>query len=126
MRDRARQLKDEFPGIRGMLEKMAEGIPAEGMESLIPALVDDIVTVVDYLPEGSAIALVDPERAVTRAITLLETNREFLEAAWSAATAGARQPGRHRLRRLREPARAARGGRAARHRVVDAERIRFR
>lgn len=92
VRDRARQLKHEFPGIRGMLEKMAEGIPAEGMESLIPALVDDIVTVVDYLPEGSAIALVDPERAVTRAVTLLETNREFLEAAWSAATAGAASP----------------------------------
>ncbi len=92
MRDRARELKDEFPGIRGMLEKMAEGIPAEGMESLIPALVDDIVTVVDYLPEGSAIALVDPERSVTRAITLLETNREFLEAAWNAATAGAATP----------------------------------
>ncbi|MGZ8804267.1 MAG: transcription-repair coupling factor [Microbacterium sp.] len=92
VRDRARQLKDEFPGIRGMLEKMAEGIPAEGMESLIPALVDDIVTVVDYLPEGSAIALVEPERAVTRAITLLETNREFLEAAWNAATAGAATP----------------------------------
>ncbi|MCR2762322.1 transcription-repair coupling factor [Microbacterium sp. zg.B48] len=92
VRDRARQLQDGFPGIRGMLEKMAEGIPAEGMESLIPALVDDIVTVVDYLPEGSAIALVDPERSVTRAVTLLETNREFLEAAWSAATAGAASP----------------------------------
>jgi transcription-repair coupling factor (superfamily II helicase) len=92
VRDRARDLKDEFPGIRGMLEKMAEGIPAEGMESLIPALVDDIVTVVDYLPAGSAIALVEPERAVTRAVTLLETNREFLEAAWNAATAGAATP----------------------------------
>ncbi|GAA3212064.1 transcription-repair coupling factor [Microbacterium terregens] len=92
VRDRARQLQDGFPGIRGMLEKMAEGIPAEGMESLIPALVDDIVTVVDYLPEGSAIALMEPERSVTRAITLLETNREFLEAAWSAATAGAASP----------------------------------
>jgi transcription-repair coupling factor (superfamily II helicase) len=92
VRERARSLKDEFPGIRGMLEKMAEGIPAEGMESLIPALVDEIVTIVDYLPEGSAIALADPERAVTRAITLLETNREFLEAAWNAATAGAASP----------------------------------
>ncbi len=92
VRDRARALKDDFPGIRGMLEKMAEGIPAEGMESLIPALVDEIVTVVDYLPKGSAIALVEPERAVTRALTLLETNREFLEAAWNAATAGAATP----------------------------------
>jgi transcription-repair coupling factor (superfamily II helicase) len=37
-------------------------------------------------------SLVDPERAVTRAMTLGETNREFLEAAWSAATAGADTP----------------------------------
>lgn len=92
VRERALALKDDFPGIRGMLEKMAEGIPAEGMESLIPALVDEIVTIVDYLPDASAIALVDPERAVTRAVTLLETNREFLEAAWNAATAGAASP----------------------------------
>ncbi len=37
-------------------------------------------------------ALIDPERSVTRAITLGDTNREFLEAAWSAATAGAETP----------------------------------
>ena len=75
-----------------MLEKMAEGIPVEGMESLMPALVDELVTVVDYLPEGAAVALTDPERSVTRAITLGDTNREFLEAAWSAATSGASAP----------------------------------
>jgi transcription-repair coupling factor (superfamily II helicase) len=92
VRARARQLKDEFPGLAGMLEKMSEGIPVEGMESLLPAVVDRLVTLADYLPEGSAVALVDPERAVTRAITLGETNREFLEAAWSAATAGAATP----------------------------------
>jgi transcription-repair coupling factor (superfamily II helicase) len=92
VRARARQLKDAFPGLRGMLEKMAEGIPVEGMESLMPALVDELVTIVDYLPEGSAVALADPERSVTRAITLGDTNREFLEAAWSAATSGASAP----------------------------------
>ncbi len=92
VRGRARQLKDEFPGLSGMLEKMSEGIPVEGMESLLPAVVDRLVTLVDYLPEQAAVALVDPERAVTRAITLGETNREFLEAAWSAATAGASTP----------------------------------
>lgn len=92
VRGRARQLKDEFPGLAGMLERMSEGIPVEGMESLLPAVVDTLVTVVDYLPEGAAVALVDPERAVTRAITLGDTNREFLEAAWSAATAGAQTP----------------------------------
>lgn len=92
VRARARQLKDEFPGLAGMLEKMSAGIPVEGMESLLPAVVDSLVTLVDYLPEGAAVALVDPERAVTRAITLGETNREFLDAAWSAATAGASTP----------------------------------
>ncbi len=125
VRGRARQLKDEFPGLRGMLEKMAEGIPVEGMESLLPALVDELVTLVDYLPEGAAVALVDPERSVTRAITLGDTNREFLEAAWSAATSGASAPidlgagDFLTLPRLREVARAARS------RVVDALGLRF-
>ncbi len=92
VRSRARTLAASHPGLRGMLEKMAEGIPVEGMESLTPALVDDIVTLVDYLPERPVVALVDPERCVTRAISLAETNREFLDAAWSAATAGASAP----------------------------------
>ncbi|BDV31101.1 transcription-repair coupling factor [Microbacterium terricola] len=92
VRERAATLTAQFPGLRGMLEKMSEGIPVEGMESLMPAVVDALVTLVDYLPQGAAIALADPERAVTRAITLGETNREFLEAAWNAATAGAESP----------------------------------
>jgi transcription-repair coupling factor (superfamily II helicase) len=92
VRERARELKNDFPGLAGMLEKMSEGIPVEGMESLLPAVVDHLVTLVDYLPENAAVALVEPERAVTRAITLGDTNREFLEAAWSAATAGAQTP----------------------------------
>lgn len=92
VRLRASGLTDSFPGLGGMLEKMSQGIPVDGMESLMPALADHVVPLVDYLPAGAAVALVDPERAVTRAITLGETNREFLEAAWSAATAGAASP----------------------------------
>ncbi|GAA1697268.1 transcription-repair coupling factor [Microbacterium sediminicola] len=92
IRSRARQLAAEFPGLQGMLEKMAEGIPVEGMESLTPALTDGMASLVDYLPERTAIAVIDPERSRTRASTLAETNREFLEAAWSAATAGAQAP----------------------------------
>nr|WP_194717098.1 transcription-repair coupling factor [Microbacterium sp. CFBP 13617] len=92
VRSRAADLRDGYPGLRQLLEKMAEGIPAEGMESLIPVLVDDLVTLVHYLPGGSAVALVDPERSTARATTLGDTNREFLEAAWSAATAGADTP----------------------------------
>ncbi|HKT57396.1 MAG TPA: transcription-repair coupling factor, partial [Microbacterium sp.] len=92
VRERALALSEQFPGLRGMLEKMAEGIPVEGMESLTPALVDGLITLVDALPAGTAVALLDPERSETRAVTLAETNREFLEAAWNAATAGAATP----------------------------------
>ncbi|MFT4052110.1 MAG: transcription-repair coupling factor, partial [Microbacterium sp.] len=92
VRARAAALQERMPGLRTMLEKMSEGIPVEGMESLLPAVADGVVPLVDYLPRGTAVALVDPERAVTRAVTLSETNREFLDAAWSAATAGADSP----------------------------------
>ena len=92
VRQRARAMQGEFPSLAGMLEKLAEGIPVEGMESLTPALTDGLVPITRYMPEGTAVALLDPERAVGRAITLGETNREFLSAAWSAATAGAQAP----------------------------------
>ncbi|WP_394279628.1 transcription-repair coupling factor [Microbacterium sp.] len=92
VRERAQNLRDRMPGLGAMLEKMSEGIPVEGMESLLPAVADAVVPLISYLPEGAAVAVADPERAVTRAMTLAETNREFLEAAWSAATAGADSP----------------------------------
>ncbi|MCT9820579.1 transcription-repair coupling factor [Microbacterium sp. W1N] len=91
VRERAAGLHESYPGLVGMLEKMSQGIPVEGMESLLPALTS-VVPLVDYLPAGTATAVVDPERSVTRALTLGETNREFLEAAWNAATAGAASP----------------------------------
>jgi transcription-repair coupling factor (superfamily II helicase) len=92
VRDRARALIGGFPAISQMLEKMAEGIPVEGMESLLPAVSGPLKSLAEYLPEGSATAVVDPERSSARAITLGETNREFLDAAWSAATSGASAP----------------------------------
>ncbi|MBX3087743.1 MAG: transcription-repair coupling factor [Cryobacterium sp.] len=92
VRQRARELRHEFPNLGAMLEKIAEGIPVEGMESLGPALADRFVPVTEYLPKDAAIAVVSPERVATRAVSLGETNREFLVAAWSAATAGAEAP----------------------------------
>lgn len=92
VRERAAALVGKFPAISAMLEKMAEGIPVEGMESLLPAVAGPLVTLAEYLPEGSATAIVDPERASARAQNLGETNREFLDAAWSAATSGASAP----------------------------------
>ncbi|GAA2028878.1 transcription-repair coupling factor [Agromyces tropicus] len=92
VRQRAREMVHEFPNLSGMLERIAEGIPVEGMESLAPALLDRLVPVTSYLPEGAAVAVVGPERVAGRAVSLAETNREFLAAAWDAATAGAAAP----------------------------------
>lgn len=92
VRQRAREMVHEFPSLAGILEKVAEGIPVEGMESLAPALLDRLVPVTSYLPAGAAVAVVAPERVASRAVSLAETNREFLAAAWNAATAGAAAP----------------------------------
>jgi transcription-repair coupling factor (superfamily II helicase) len=92
VRQRAREMQHEFPSLSGMLAKIAEGIPVDGMESLAPALVDRLVPVTHYLPAGAAVAVLSPERVASRAISLAETNREFLSAAWNAATAGAEAP----------------------------------
>ncbi|HEV7741770.1 MAG TPA: transcription-repair coupling factor [Pseudolysinimonas sp.] len=92
VRQRAREMLPEFPTLSTMLAKVAEGIPVEGMESLAPALLETLVPLPDYLPEGAAVAILGPERVATRAVNLAETNREFLDAAWNAATAGAQSP----------------------------------
>ena len=92
VRQRAREMVHEFPSLSGLLEKVAEGIPVEGMESLAPALLERLVPLAHYLPEGAAVAVLQPERVTGRAVSLAETNREFLGAAWSAATAGAEAP----------------------------------
>jgi transcription-repair coupling factor (superfamily II helicase) len=92
VRQRAREMEHEFPSLSGLLAKIAEGIPVEGMESLAPALVDRLVPLTHYLPDGAAVAVLSPERVASRAVSLAETNREFLSAAWSAATVGAAAP----------------------------------
>ncbi|MET1042684.1 MAG: transcription-repair coupling factor [Microbacteriaceae bacterium] len=92
VRQRAREMTHEFPSLAPMLAKIAEGIPVDGMESLAPALVDKLVPITHYLPTDAAIAVISPERVATRAANLAETNREFLSAAWHAATVGAEAP----------------------------------
>jgi transcription-repair coupling factor (superfamily II helicase) len=92
VRQRAREMQHEFPSLAQMLAKIGEGIPVDGMESLAPALVERLVPLTHYLPPNAAIAVIAPERVATRAVSLVETNREFLSAAWNAATAGAEAP----------------------------------
>jgi transcription-repair coupling factor (superfamily II helicase) len=58
VRDRARQLAAEWPGLGDILGKMAEGITVEGMEALAPALTDKMDLLLDYLPRGRGSARV--------------------------------------------------------------------
>ncbi len=49
VRERAAALAERLPGARDMLERLAQGIAVEGMESLAPALVDRMVPVLDLV-----------------------------------------------------------------------------
>jgi transcription-repair coupling factor (superfamily II helicase) len=88
VRERAAALADRLPGAVDLLEKLAHGIAVEGMESLAPALVDGMETLLDVLPEGSLLVTCDPERVRTRAHDLGATSQEFLEAGWANAASG--------------------------------------
>ncbi len=92
VRTRAAALLPQFPALGSLLERISQGIVVEGMESLLPQLVPGLTPLTSLLPQHSAVAVVAPERVATRARSLVETNREFLEAAWAAATAGADAP----------------------------------
>ncbi|MEJ8280396.1 transcription-repair coupling factor [Pseudonocardia spirodelae] len=101
VRRRAAELADEQPEtaglnrnpLRELLEKLSEGIPGEGMESLIPALVGaEMQLLTDLLPEGTRVLLADPERIRTRCADLVRTGLEFLEASWLASGSGGEAP----------------------------------
>ncbi|KQR12215.1 transcription-repair coupling factor [Cellulomonas sp. Leaf334] len=92
VRARATELIPQLPGAVDMLDKLANGIAVEGMESLAPALVESMVPVLDLVADDSLLVLVDPERVRRRAHDLVATTQEFLAAAWTSAAAGAATP----------------------------------
>jgi transcription-repair coupling factor (superfamily II helicase) len=76
-----------------MLTKLAEGIPVDGMEALLPVLrPTDLSLLHDHLPAGTPVLVCDPEKVRTRAGDLIKTGREFLEASWSVAAMGGNAP----------------------------------
>lgn len=84
---------ENSPALRELLEHLAEGIPVEGMESLVPALVGgELELLTDLLPAGSLVLIADPERVRTRCADLVRTGQEFLEASWFAASTGGDAP----------------------------------
>ncbi|MEG8178230.1 transcription-repair coupling factor [Nocardia terpenica] len=102
LRLRAAEVAAENPAdaaLVEMLEKLAQGIPVEGMEALLPALrPGELQLLTEVLPAGTHVLLCDPEKIRTRAADLVRTGQEFLEASWTAASFGGAAPlGAHGL-----------------------------
>jgi len=89
---RAREMAHEFPNLTQMLEKISNGMPVEGMESLAPALGVKLGPITDYLGKDAIVILQDPQKIEQRAESLIQTNEEFLHAAWDAAISGSQAP----------------------------------
>jgi transcription-repair coupling factor (superfamily II helicase) len=84
---------DVTGGVAEMLAKLAEGIPVDGMEALLPVLrPDDLSLLTNQLADGTPVLVCDPEKVRTRAADLIKTGREFLEASWSVAALGGDSP----------------------------------
>ncbi|GAA2880627.1 transcription-repair-coupling factor [Actinoplanes cyaneus] len=95
VREKAALLAAQHPELAEILDKLAGGIPVEGMESLAPALLDgadNMELLLDCMPDGTHVLLCDPERIRTRAHDLTRTSDEFLEASWAAAAVGGQAP----------------------------------
>jgi transcription-repair coupling factor (superfamily II helicase) len=92
IRARAESAKSKYPAALEILDRVAQGISTEGMESLIPILVNETETILQRMPKGTEVVFIDDERIRMRTIDLLATNEEFFEAAWSHAALGAAAP----------------------------------
>ncbi len=92
VRSRAAALAVEHPELIEMLEKIAQGHAVDGMEALSPALVDGTELLVDLMPTDTHVLICDPELVRGRAIDLVTTSQEFLQASWAAAAGGGKTP----------------------------------
>ncbi|MCU0299518.1 MAG: transcription-repair coupling factor, partial [Candidatus Nanopelagicales bacterium] len=88
VRRRARELAQTHPHIADILTDLAEGRAVEGMESLAPVLADRMITLLDLVPPGTPIINIGPERIAARAVDLVRTSEEFLQAGWHNAAVG--------------------------------------
>ncbi|MCT9931594.1 transcription-repair coupling factor [Planotetraspora sp. A-T 1434] len=92
VRRRARELGEEHPALKDVLDQLADGVPVEGMEAFAPVLAGAMDLLLDHLPVRSAVFVCDPERIRSRAVELVRTSQEFMEASWITAAAGGEAP----------------------------------
>ncbi len=92
VRERARRLAEDHPGLAEILGKLADGIAVEGMEAFAPVLAERMDLLLDHVPPGGLVLACDPERIWARSDDLVRTSQEFLEASWVNAAAGGQAP----------------------------------
>jgi transcription-repair coupling factor (superfamily II helicase) len=92
VRARAKELAELHPSLSEILGKIADGITVEGMEAFTSVLADRMELLLDHVPFGGVVLACDPERIRTRAMELVATSREFLDASWTSAAAGGEAP----------------------------------
>ncbi|HEY2577258.1 MAG TPA: transcription-repair coupling factor [Streptosporangiaceae bacterium] len=92
VRERAKELAAEHPGLADVLGKIADGIAVEGMEAFAPVLAEGMELLLDHVPATGCVLACDPERIRTRAAELVKTSKEFLTASWVNAAAGGQAP----------------------------------
>ncbi|MFM1797101.1 MAG: hypothetical protein RL733_882, partial [Actinomycetota bacterium] len=80
---RAKLIKTQYPELLEMCNKIEAGIYVEGIESLAGVLTPELKNLLDYLADGCEIIFLEQERINSRVQDLINTNQEFLEAAWS-------------------------------------------
>ena len=124
VRERARRLAEEHPGLSDILGKLADGITVEGMEAFAPVLADRMELLLDHVPPGGLVLACDPERIRARADRPGPDQPGVPRGVLGERRR--RRPGPDRPRRGRVPAddRGPGGRPAARHRLVDGHPVR--
>ncbi len=95
--ERAREAIRRWPELTEQLDRLADGQTFEGVESLAILLREHPSLLVDFLPAGAGLALLDPMLLEDRAGKLAEEAAVLAETAWRTAAAfgaaGAPLPG---------------------------------
>ena len=87
VRERAAALVGEAPWGRQQWERIAEGLVFDGMESWLPWLAPEEHLLVDLMPRGALVVLVEPRRMRDRAAELLDEEASLagtLAQTWGA------------------------------------------
>ncbi|MBI3430127.1 MAG: transcription-repair coupling factor [Actinobacteria bacterium] len=92
VRARAKRIPARYPAAKEICERLAEGIISEGMESLIPLLVDEQESILRRALPNTEVIFIEQERIRSRTADLIATNQEFLAASWSNAAFGGDAP----------------------------------